>query len=308
MLSENEPCVRNTMPDCSNLVKDTCYVAKPWCCPNKYYCQRSPVVGLYCQQRRTVWQFRMVPRLRRHLRSVQDESLPRGYVGGADDAVRIHMFCIGGSDRHHRPRDFLRVPGRRHLQGCDQHVLIVHKVGRLRRHRGLRRKGVHARIDRGTMLQRCRNGHGSKCERRAPLLHHPPSRVSRFVLDPRPAECVLRRQVNWRAVREMKASTDPQFSSPGAFSSLRRSVVSRDFPTLTSHFSAPRLRFQNFHVHESFHAMSIAVNVLLRGQLTFWLGTKVLQLPWPLTPSRPNPAFRPSSRRTLANFSLRERS
>merc|ERR1719269_482174 len=59
MLSENEPCVRNTMPDCSNLVlrwivsllpatahspaaapeldydrreKDTCYVAKPWCC------------------------------------------------------------------------------------------------------------------------------------------------------------------------------------------------------------------------------------------------------------------------------------
>merc|ERR1719482_2144490 len=49
MLSENEPCVRNTMPDCSNLVlrwivsllpatahspaaapeKDTCYVAKP---------------------------------------------------------------------------------------------------------------------------------------------------------------------------------------------------------------------------------------------------------------------------------------
>jgi hypothetical protein len=49
MLSENEPCVRNTMPDCSNLEKDTCYVAKPWCCPNKYYCQRSPVVGLYCQ-------------------------------------------------------------------------------------------------------------------------------------------------------------------------------------------------------------------------------------------------------------------
>merc|ERR1719486_1714638 len=50
MLSENEPCVRNTMPDCSNLEKDTCYVAKPWCCPNKYYCQRSPVVGLYCQR------------------------------------------------------------------------------------------------------------------------------------------------------------------------------------------------------------------------------------------------------------------
>merc|ERR1719337_781492 len=48
MLSENEPCVRNSMPDCSNLEKDTCYVAKPWCCPNKYYCQRSPVVGLYC--------------------------------------------------------------------------------------------------------------------------------------------------------------------------------------------------------------------------------------------------------------------
>merc|ERR1719379_1426272 len=43
--SGHEPCVRNTMPDCSNLEKDTCFVAKPWCCPNKYYCQRSPVLA-----------------------------------------------------------------------------------------------------------------------------------------------------------------------------------------------------------------------------------------------------------------------
>lgn len=44
-----EPCVRNTMPDCGNAVMDTCWVAKPWCCPEGYSCQRSPVVGLYCQ-------------------------------------------------------------------------------------------------------------------------------------------------------------------------------------------------------------------------------------------------------------------
>jgi len=49
MVSVNEPCVRNTNPECLNLEQDTCWVAKPWCCPNSYYCQRSPVVGLYCQ-------------------------------------------------------------------------------------------------------------------------------------------------------------------------------------------------------------------------------------------------------------------
>lgn len=45
----NEPCVRNTNPECSNLEQDTCWVAKPWCCPTNYQCERSPVVGLYCQ-------------------------------------------------------------------------------------------------------------------------------------------------------------------------------------------------------------------------------------------------------------------
>jgi hypothetical protein len=49
MTSNFEPCIRNTNPDCGNAVMDTCWVAKPWCCPEGYSCQRSPVVGLYCK-------------------------------------------------------------------------------------------------------------------------------------------------------------------------------------------------------------------------------------------------------------------
>jgi len=45
----DDPCVRNTMPDCDNLEEDTCYVSQPTCCPPNYHCERDPVVGLYCQ-------------------------------------------------------------------------------------------------------------------------------------------------------------------------------------------------------------------------------------------------------------------
>lgn len=48
-VGNNMPCVRNTNVECSNLIEDTCWVAKPWCCPDNYQCERSPVVGLYCQ-------------------------------------------------------------------------------------------------------------------------------------------------------------------------------------------------------------------------------------------------------------------
>merc|ERR1719235_1152421 len=165
-------------------------------------------------------------------------------------------------------------------------------MGRLRRHRRVRRQRVHARIDRGAVLQRCRNEHGSESERRAPLLHHPPSRVSRVVFDPRPAECVLRGQVDWRAVCEMKASTDFRVFLTGCF---QLALAQRLFPvmstTLTKDFSAPRRRFQFFHVRESFDVVSIVGNDLLRGQLSFWSDTKSADAALATPALPPDPVF-----------------
>jgi len=40
------PCVRSTLDDCDNAVVDKCW---DYCCPPGYFCSRSPIVGLYCQ-------------------------------------------------------------------------------------------------------------------------------------------------------------------------------------------------------------------------------------------------------------------
>lgn len=40
------PCLRSTLDSCKNSVQDECYT---YCCPQGYFCARSPIVGLYCQ-------------------------------------------------------------------------------------------------------------------------------------------------------------------------------------------------------------------------------------------------------------------
>jgi len=40
------PCLRSTLDACENSVQDECYT---YCCPRGYFCARSPIVGLYCQ-------------------------------------------------------------------------------------------------------------------------------------------------------------------------------------------------------------------------------------------------------------------
>lgn len=46
LVSENLPCIRNTLPECDNGKQDKCWDR---CCPAGYECARSPVVGLYCR-------------------------------------------------------------------------------------------------------------------------------------------------------------------------------------------------------------------------------------------------------------------
>lgn len=45
--SVNYPCIRSTLDDCDNALEDKCW---DYCCPAGYYCARSPIVGLYCQE------------------------------------------------------------------------------------------------------------------------------------------------------------------------------------------------------------------------------------------------------------------
>lgn len=40
------PCVRNPLPRCSGTSMDRC---QDFCCPPQYYCKRSPIVGLHCE-------------------------------------------------------------------------------------------------------------------------------------------------------------------------------------------------------------------------------------------------------------------
>lgn len=42
----NLPCIRSTLDACDNAKQDECYT---YCCPQGYFCLRSPIVGLYCQ-------------------------------------------------------------------------------------------------------------------------------------------------------------------------------------------------------------------------------------------------------------------
>merc|ERR1719316_439548 len=234
MLSENEPCVRNTMPDCSNLEKDTCYVAKPWCCPNKYYCQRSPVVGLYCQHSAVQcgnfeWcrDFADISGQCKTKVCQEDMLVERmtqyaficSALGVLIDIIDLVTFCAC-------PDAVIFKAVTNMCSSCIKWVAFGVIVGSgakefmqeliearcynnsgmemVRCHRRLGRQGVHARIDRGAVLQQQRDGNGSDSKRRAPLLHHPPSCVSRVVVDPRAAECVFRRQVDWCAICEMK--------------------------------------------------------------------------------------------------------
>lgn len=44
--SENLPCLRTTLDACDSSVTDKCW---DYCCPAGYFCSRSPIVGLYCQ-------------------------------------------------------------------------------------------------------------------------------------------------------------------------------------------------------------------------------------------------------------------
>jgi len=50
--SNKLPCIRSTLDECSNSNTDKCWV---YCCPeqSQYFCFRSPVVGLYCQDSST---------------------------------------------------------------------------------------------------------------------------------------------------------------------------------------------------------------------------------------------------------------
>lgn len=40
------PCVRSTLETCNSATTDKCW---DYCCPQGYFCSRSPVVGVYCQ-------------------------------------------------------------------------------------------------------------------------------------------------------------------------------------------------------------------------------------------------------------------
>jgi hypothetical protein len=40
------PCIRSTLDDCDNADNDKCW---DYCCPTRYQCSRSPIVGLLCQ-------------------------------------------------------------------------------------------------------------------------------------------------------------------------------------------------------------------------------------------------------------------
>jgi len=42
----NLPCIRSPLEECDNGKVDKCW---DYCCPAGYFCARSPVVGLYCQ-------------------------------------------------------------------------------------------------------------------------------------------------------------------------------------------------------------------------------------------------------------------
>eukprot|EP00928_Gymnodinium_smaydae_P074802 TRINITY_DN57818_c0_g1_i1.p1 TRINITY_DN57818_c0_g1~~TRINITY_DN57818_c0_g1_i1.p1 ORF type:complete len:248 (-),score=33.53 TRINITY_DN57818_c0_g1_i1:193-936(-) len=44
--STNLPCIRSTLDDCMGHLVDKCW---SHCCPPGYFCSRSPIVGLYCQ-------------------------------------------------------------------------------------------------------------------------------------------------------------------------------------------------------------------------------------------------------------------
>ncbi|CAE8628266.1 unnamed protein product [Polarella glacialis] len=48
--SQNQPCLRSTLDDCDSARVDKCW---DYCCPSGYFCSRSPVVGLYCQDGQT---------------------------------------------------------------------------------------------------------------------------------------------------------------------------------------------------------------------------------------------------------------
>merc|ERR1719440_1115414 len=44
--SSNLPCIRSTLAECDSSQVDKCW---DYCCPPGYFCARSPIVGLYCQ-------------------------------------------------------------------------------------------------------------------------------------------------------------------------------------------------------------------------------------------------------------------
>lgn len=44
--SVNLPCIRSTLAECDSSQVDKCW---DYCCPPGYFCARSPIVGLYCQ-------------------------------------------------------------------------------------------------------------------------------------------------------------------------------------------------------------------------------------------------------------------
>eukprot|EP00929_Paragymnodinium_shiwhaense_P011522 TRINITY_DN117349_c0_g1_i1.p1 TRINITY_DN117349_c0_g1~~TRINITY_DN117349_c0_g1_i1.p1 ORF type:complete len:246 (-),score=42.37 TRINITY_DN117349_c0_g1_i1:84-821(-) len=44
--SVNLPCIRHTLAECDSSQVDKCW---DYCCPPGYFCARSPIVGLYCQ-------------------------------------------------------------------------------------------------------------------------------------------------------------------------------------------------------------------------------------------------------------------
>eukprot|EP00933_Yihiella_yeosuensis_P006474 TRINITY_DN11116_c2_g1_i1.p1 TRINITY_DN11116_c2_g1~~TRINITY_DN11116_c2_g1_i1.p1 ORF type:complete len:248 (-),score=42.09 TRINITY_DN11116_c2_g1_i1:138-881(-) len=48
--SANAPCLRSTLDDCDNARVDKCW---DYCCPPGFFCSRSPIVGLYCQDGQT---------------------------------------------------------------------------------------------------------------------------------------------------------------------------------------------------------------------------------------------------------------
>lgn len=44
--SKSWPCIRSTLAECDGNQVDKCW---DYCCPPGYFCARSPIVGLYCQ-------------------------------------------------------------------------------------------------------------------------------------------------------------------------------------------------------------------------------------------------------------------